>query len=240
MPDLCFAVFVKPSSSFAGFGGGTPSHPSSLAESTKSTSCPTLGSDGRNETITVAEYKAWAFRARAWYETNTLPIPKKNSELLAVIRGKPAQVIAVCVPIELALGIEGAQKIGEALGAHFGVDGCEGLLSAVKELMHGRRGQRPMLEYSLYVANIVGHIQLQEVAIDPRLSGSVLLENCDLSTDPKLTADANARALDQGLAKVAVACLVVPQQDAIVVNRNYSVRDALWQKRMAIGLPRVR
>ena len=44
-------------------------------------------------------------------------VPKKNSELLASIRGKPAQVIAACVPIEMALGSDGVQKIGEVLDA---------------------------------------------------------------------------------------------------------------------------
>ena len=39
-------------------------------------------------------------------------VPKKNSELLASIRGSPAQVIAACVAIELALGSDGVQKVG--------------------------------------------------------------------------------------------------------------------------------
>ena len=102
---------INHSSSFAGLCGGSPSGPSGL-ESTKSTTCPTLGSDGKGEMVTVAEYKAWAFCARAWYDTNSIMVPKKNSELLASIRGKPAQVIAACVPIELALGSDGVQKIG--------------------------------------------------------------------------------------------------------------------------------
>ena len=172
------------SSSFAGLRGGSPSGPCGL-ESTKSTTCATLGSDGKGEMVTVAEYKAWAFCAWAWYETNSMAIPKKNSELLASIRGKPTQVIAACVPIELALGSDGVQKIDEVLDAYFGVDGCEGLLSAVRELIHGRRGHKPMLEYSMGVAEVVGWIQLQGVEIDQRLSGCVLLENFDLSADQK-------------------------------------------------------
>ena len=69
--------------------------------------------------VTVAEYKAWAFRARAWYERNSMAVPKKNSELLASFRGKPAQEIAACAPIELALGSDGIQKIGEVFGCVF-------------------------------------------------------------------------------------------------------------------------
>ena len=49
-----------------------------------------------------------------------MAIPKNNSELLALIRGKPAQVVGACVPIELALGRDGIQKIGEVLDAFFG------------------------------------------------------------------------------------------------------------------------
>ena len=85
--------------------------------------------------VRVAEDKAWAFRARAWYKTNSTAIPKKNCELLASIRGKPAQVVAACVPIELALGSDGMQKIGEVFVAYFGLDGCEGLPSAVHGLI---------------------------------------------------------------------------------------------------------
>ena len=62
------AHVINHPSSFAGLRGGSPSGLSGL-ESTKSTTCPTLGSDGKGEMVTVAEYKAWAFRARAWYET---------------------------------------------------------------------------------------------------------------------------------------------------------------------------
>ena len=109
----------------------------------------------------------------------------KNSELLESIRDKPAQVIAACVPIELALRSDGIQKIGELLDAYFGVDGCEGLLSAVCELIHGRRGHKPMLEYSMGVAEVVGRFQLQAVVIDQGLWGCVLLENSDLSVDQK-------------------------------------------------------
>ena len=180
----CRAHVVNHSSSFAGLRGGSPSGPSGL-ESTKSTTCPTLGSDGKGEMVTVVEYKAWAFRARAWYETNSMVVPKKNSELLASIRGKPAQVIAASVLIDMALGSDGVQKIGEVLDAYFGVDGCEGLLSAVRELIHGRRGHKPMMEYSMGVAEVVGRIQLQGVVIDQRLSGCVLVENSDLSADQK-------------------------------------------------------
>ena len=139
-----WAHVINHSSSFAGLRGGSPSGPSDL-ESTKSTTCPTLGSDGKGEMVTVAEYKAWAVRAPAWYETNSMVVPKKNSELLSSIRSKPAQVIAACLPIEMALGSDGVQKIGEVLDAYFGVDGCKGLLSAVRELIHGRRGHKPML-----------------------------------------------------------------------------------------------
>ena len=94
-------------------------------------------------------------------------------------------MIAACVPIELALGSDGVQKIGEVLDAYFGVHGCEGLLLAVCELIHGRRGHKPMLEYSMGVAEVVGRIQLQGVVIDRRLSGCVLLETSDLSADQK-------------------------------------------------------
>ena len=55
-------------------------------------------------------------------------VPKKNFGFLASIRGKPAQVIAACVPIDMALGSYGVQNIGDVLDAYFGVDGCEGLL----------------------------------------------------------------------------------------------------------------
>ena len=72
--------------SFAGLPGGSPSGLSGL-ENTKSTTCPTLSSDGKGEMVTVAEYKSWAFRARAWYETNSMVVPKENSELLASICG---------------------------------------------------------------------------------------------------------------------------------------------------------
>ena len=56
------AIVINHSSSFAGLRGGSPSGLSGL-ESWKSTTCPTLGSDGKGGTGTVAEYKAWAFRA---------------------------------------------------------------------------------------------------------------------------------------------------------------------------------
>ena len=136
--------------------------------------------------VTVAEYKAWASRARAWYETNSRAVPKKNSALLVFIPCKPAQVVAVCVPIELTPGPDGVQRIGEVLDAYFGVDGCEGLLSAVRGLIHGRRGHKPMLEYSMGVAEVLGRIQLQDVVIEQRLSGCALLENSDLSVDQRL------------------------------------------------------
>ena len=121
------AHVINHSSSYAGLRGGSPSGPSGL-ESTKCTTCPTLSSDGKGEMVTVAEYKAWALHAQAWYETNSMAVPKKNFELLASIRAKPAQVIAACVPIELALGSDSVQKIGEVLDAYFGIDDCEGLL----------------------------------------------------------------------------------------------------------------
>ena len=151
------AQVINHSSSFAGLCGGSPSGPSGL-ESTKSTTCPTLGSDGKGQMVTVPEYKAGAFRARAWYDTNSMMVPEKNSKSLASIRGKPAQVIAACVPIELALGSDGVQKFGWVSDAYFDVDGCEGLLLAVRELIHCRRGQKPMLEYSMGVAEVVGRI----------------------------------------------------------------------------------
>ena len=108
------------------------------------------------------------FRARVWYETNSMAVPKKDSEMLASFRGSPAQVIAACEPIKLALGSDGLQKIGEVLDAYFGVDGCEGLLLAVHELICGRRGHKPMLEYSMGVTEVVGQNQLQGVVIDQR------------------------------------------------------------------------
>ena len=114
-----------------------------------------------------------------------MAIPKNNCELLGSIRGKPAQVVAACVPIELALRSDGIQKINEVLDAHFGMDSCEDLLLAVRELIHGRRGQKPMLGYSMGVAEVVERIQLRAVVIDQRLSGCVLLENSDLSVDQK-------------------------------------------------------
>ena len=169
------AHVINHSSSFAGLRGGSLSGSSGL-EGTKSTMCPTLGCDERGVMVTVAEYKAWAFCARAWYETNSMAVPKKNFELLASICGKPAQVVAACVPIELALGADGIQKIGEVLDAYFGVDGCEGLLLAVCELIHGRRGHKPMLQYSMGVVEVFGRNQLQGVVIDQRLSDCVLLE----------------------------------------------------------------
>ena len=178
------AHVMNHSSSFAELRGGSPSGPSGL-ENTKSTTCPTLGSGGKGEMGTVVDYKAWAIRAPAWYETTSMAVPKKNSQLLVSIRGKPAQVISACVPIELALGPDGIQEIGELLGAYFGVDGCEGLLSAIREVIHGRRGHKPMLEYSLGVAEGVGRIHLQAVVIDQRLSGCVLPENSDLLVDQK-------------------------------------------------------
>ena len=84
--------------------------------------------------VTFAEYMAWAFCAPAWYATNSIAVLRKNCELLAFIRGKSAQVVAACVPIQLALGSDGIQKIGQVLDAYFGVDGCEGLLSADRDL----------------------------------------------------------------------------------------------------------
>ena len=112
-------------------------------------------------------------------------VPKKNSELLASILGNPAQVIAACVPMNMAQGSDGVQKIGEALDAYFCVHGCERLLSAVRELIHARRGHKHLLDYSMGVAEVVRRIQLQGVLIDQRLSGCVLLENSDLSADQK-------------------------------------------------------
>ena len=60
-----------------------------------------------------------------------MAIPKKNCEVLESIRGRPAEVVTACVPIDLALTNDGTQKIDEVLDANFGVDGCEGLLSSV-------------------------------------------------------------------------------------------------------------
>ena len=60
------AHVINHSSSFTRLRGGSPSGPSGLA-SMKSTTCRTLGSDGKGEMVTIAEYRAWAFRARAWY-----------------------------------------------------------------------------------------------------------------------------------------------------------------------------
>ena len=60
---------------------------------------------------------------------------KRNPSKLASIRGKRAQVVDACVPIELALRPDGIQKICEVLDAYFGVDDCEGLLRLVKGLM---------------------------------------------------------------------------------------------------------
>ena len=77
--------------------------------------------------------------ARAWYETNSIAIPKKNCELLACICGKPAQVVAVFVQIGLALGSDALQKICEVLDVSIGMDGFEGLLSTVREPIHSRR-----------------------------------------------------------------------------------------------------
>ena len=114
-----------------------------------------------------------------------MAVQKENSELLASIRGKPAQVVAACVPIQLALGADGIPKIGEVLDAYFGVDGCDGLLSAICDLIHGRRGHKPMLEYSMGVSEVVGRIDLQGVVIDQRVSRYVLLKNSDLSVDQK-------------------------------------------------------
>ena len=51
------AHVINHSSSFAGLRGGSPSGPSGL-ESTKFTTCPTLGSDRKGEMVTVAGYKA--------------------------------------------------------------------------------------------------------------------------------------------------------------------------------------
>ena len=114
-----------------------------------------------------------------------MAIPKNNCELLASIHGKPAQVVAACVPIELALGSDGIQKINDVLDAYFGMDSCEDLLLAVRELIHVRRGQKPMLGYSMGVAEVVEPFKLQGVVIDQRPSGCVLLKNSDLSVDQK-------------------------------------------------------
>ena len=88
-----------------------------------------------------------------------MAVPKKNSELLASIRGKPVQVVAACVPIVLALGADGIPKIAQLLDASCKVDGCEGLLSPARELIHGRPGRKPMLEYSTGVVEVVGRLQ---------------------------------------------------------------------------------
>ena len=146
---------------------------------------PRLVLNLKGDMFVVAEYKAWAFHARAGYETQSTGVRKKNSELLASIRGMPVQVMAACVPIELALRSDGIQKTGEVLDAFFGADCCEGLLLAVRELIHGRRGHKPMLQYSMRVGEVAGRIQLQRRVIDQCLSGCVLLENSDLSMDQK-------------------------------------------------------
>ena len=144
---------INHSSSFAGLRGGSPPGPSGL-ESTKCTTCLTLGSDENGEMVTVAEYKAWAFHTQARYETNSMAIPKKNSDALASIGGKPAQVAAVCVPIELELGSDGIQKIAEVLDAYFGVESCD----------------------SMGVAEGAGRIQLPGVVIDHHVSGGVFID----------------------------------------------------------------
>ena len=54
------ARVIHRSSWFAGLSARTSPGPSAL-ESTKSTRCPMLGSDGKGETATFAENKAWAF-----------------------------------------------------------------------------------------------------------------------------------------------------------------------------------
>ena len=221
----CRAHVMNHSSSFAGIGGGSPSGLSGL-ENTKSTTCPTLGSDGKGEMVTVAEYKGWAFRARALYETNYMAVPKKNSELLASFRGKPAQVIAACVPIQLALASDGIQRIGEVLDAYLGVDGCEGLVSAVHELIHGRRGHKPMLEYSMGVAEVVGRMQHQGVVIDQCLSGCVLLDDSDLSVHQKAMVLATTnRDVSFSSVQVSLRKLFTESQGSEAVNLVTDTRN---------------
>ena len=159
-----FHNFDNHSSSFAGLRGGLPTGLPWL-ESTRSMTCPTLGSDDKNEMLTVADHKAWVCCSGSCYGTNSMAMLKKNSELLAFIRGNPAQVLAVCVPIIVALRSDGIQKIGESLDAYFGVDGCRGVLSAVHGVIHSRRGHKSMAEHSTGVAKVVGRIDLHRVVI---------------------------------------------------------------------------
>ena len=135
--------------------------------------------------VTVAEYKTWAFCARAWYETNSMAIPKKALSYWRLLVVSPRKWFLRVYRLSWRWEVMAYSKKGEVLDANFGVDGCEGLLLAVREPIHGRGGHKPMLEHSLGVAEVLGLIQLQGVMIDPRLSGCDLPGNSDLSVNQK-------------------------------------------------------
>ena len=133
----------NPMSSFAHFN-------SRGSVDTKTTCrCLSLGCNDPTEDISAATYRAWVFRARAWYVTSHLPTEQHNAELLAAIRGKRAQALAPTLPFDVTLTTDRARLIGGMLHASFGVDGCEGLINAVKDLIHGGKGHNGLLSYAM-------------------------------------------------------------------------------------------
>ena len=102
-------------------------------------------------------------------DTSASSIPHKDP--LEAIRGKEAHLIGACRLIEIALGIEEAQQMGEALESHLGAR-CDGLLSIVNQLMCGRPTQRITLEYCMYIADVFRCMQLQGVLVHGRLNGA--------------------------------------------------------------------